>query len=130
MSKDPIRFNGGDTNLYGYVLQDPVNLIDPKGTNPLLMVPIYTGTVGAIVGGITGGYYSGSDTFAGLFRDITSGAITGGTGGFFAGVGAIAPGGFLTTFGGLAIDAGINAWGLGNIINGAHDNNNSCKLGK
>lgn len=32
LSKDPIRFDGGDTNLYGYVLQDPVNGIDPKGT--------------------------------------------------------------------------------------------------
>ena len=31
LSKDPIRFNGGDANLYGYVLQDPVNLIDPTG---------------------------------------------------------------------------------------------------
>ena len=30
-AKDPIRFNGGDTNLYGYVLNAPVNLIDPKG---------------------------------------------------------------------------------------------------
>jgi len=24
-AKDPIRFGGGDTNLYGYVLGDPVN---------------------------------------------------------------------------------------------------------
>ena len=30
-SKDPIRFNGGDSNLFGYVLGDPVNLIDPDG---------------------------------------------------------------------------------------------------
>lgn len=29
-AKDPIRFNGGDANLYGYVLNDPVNWIDPK----------------------------------------------------------------------------------------------------
>ena len=33
LSKDPILFNGGDANLYGYVLQDPVNWIDPTGTN-------------------------------------------------------------------------------------------------
>ncbi|WP_454722920.1 RHS repeat-associated core domain-containing protein [Delftia acidovorans] len=30
-AKDPILFEGGDTNLYGYVLQDPVNWIDPEG---------------------------------------------------------------------------------------------------
>ena len=24
MSKDPIGFDGGDTNLYGYVLNDPL----------------------------------------------------------------------------------------------------------
>ena len=30
-TKDPIDFSGGDTNLYGYVLNDPVNFVDPKG---------------------------------------------------------------------------------------------------
>jgi len=30
-AKDPIRFAGGDSNLYGYVLGDPVNGIDPNG---------------------------------------------------------------------------------------------------
>jgi RHS repeat-associated protein len=30
-SKDPIRFNGGDPNLYGYVLGDPVNFVDLLG---------------------------------------------------------------------------------------------------
>ena len=33
-AKDPIRFNGGDVNLYGYVLGDPVNFVDPEGLNP------------------------------------------------------------------------------------------------
>jgi RHS repeat-associated protein len=31
-AKDPILFDGGYANLYGYVLNDPVNLIDPLGT--------------------------------------------------------------------------------------------------
>jgi RHS repeat-associated protein len=30
-AKDPIFFAGGDTDLYGYVLDDPVNAIDPDG---------------------------------------------------------------------------------------------------
>ncbi len=32
LSKDPILFEGGDANLYGYVMNDPVNWIDPEGT--------------------------------------------------------------------------------------------------
>ena len=30
-AKDPIGFAGGDSNLYGYVLNDPVNLVDLLG---------------------------------------------------------------------------------------------------
>jgi len=30
-AKDPILFAGGDTNLYGYVSNDPVNWVDPEG---------------------------------------------------------------------------------------------------
>jgi RHS repeat-associated protein len=30
-AKDPILFAGGDSNLYGYVQNDPVNLTDPEG---------------------------------------------------------------------------------------------------
>jgi RHS repeat-associated protein len=37
-AKDPIKFNGGDANLYGYVLGDPVGFTDPIG---LWRVPDY-----------------------------------------------------------------------------------------
>ena len=30
-AKDPIGFAGGDTDLYGYVLSDPINFVDPFG---------------------------------------------------------------------------------------------------
>src|SRR5690606_35717590 len=30
-AKDPIRWAGGDVNLYGYVANDPVNRVDPSG---------------------------------------------------------------------------------------------------
>jgi RHS repeat-associated protein len=33
-AKDPILFAGGDTDLYGYVTNDPVNWIDPSGKAP------------------------------------------------------------------------------------------------
>ena len=35
-AKDPILFAGGDTNLYGYELNDPVNLTDSDGLAPVL----------------------------------------------------------------------------------------------
>ncbi len=43
-AKDPILFAGGDTNLFGYVLNDPVNFVDPTGefrfgTRPLGSFP-------------------------------------------------------------------------------------------
>ena len=33
-TKDPILFGGGDSNLYGYVLDDPLDVKDPFGLNP------------------------------------------------------------------------------------------------
>ena len=54
-AKDPIFFAGGDTDLYGYVLNDPVNLIDPLG---LEFSDILPGIKKAIVEGTKGGAYA------------------------------------------------------------------------
>lgn len=51
-AKDPIGFAGGDSNLYGYVLDDPINLIDPTGETYLLrVIPLVRGAVEAIAKG-------------------------------------------------------------------------------
>jgi RHS repeat-associated protein len=57
-AKDPIFFAGGDTDLYGYVLNDPVNLIDPLG---LEFSDILPGIKKAILEGTKGGAYAVSE---------------------------------------------------------------------
>jgi RHS repeat-associated protein len=61
--KDPIGFDGGDTNLYGYCYKDPVNFIDPLGffrwdTFLLGVGELATGGL-SIVGGAKVTAYSG-----------------------------------------------------------------------
>lgn len=47
--KDPIRFRGGDTNLYGYVVSDPVNFSDPRGEGPVGLLICLTAAVYNVV---------------------------------------------------------------------------------
>jgi len=45
-AKDPILFAGGDTDLYGYCVNDPVNLTDPDGLRKIAQTHItFTGEV-------------------------------------------------------------------------------------
>ncbi len=80
-AKDPIDFSGGDSNLYGYVLGDPVNFVDPSGE---------FGVPGAIAGGIVGFTMSFYNPCTGGFQTpslLTLGlnTVAGATGGFFGG---------------------------------------------
>jgi RHS repeat-associated protein len=42
-AKDPILFSSGDFNLYGYVVNAPINLTDPLGLNPVRLLFIIGG---------------------------------------------------------------------------------------
>jgi RHS repeat-associated protein len=48
-AKDPILFAGGDVDLYGYCLGDPVNLVDPYGLTGIEGTAVKIGT-GAVSG--------------------------------------------------------------------------------
>jgi RHS repeat-associated protein len=86
-AKDPILFAGGDSDLYGYCLNDPVNLVDSDGEIPTILAGAISG---AVIGGVIGGISSainGGNVWHGVATGLISGGLTGaGIGsGFFAG---------------------------------------------
>jgi RHS repeat-associated protein len=50
-AKEPLGFDGGDTNLYTYAYGDPVNWADPDGEVPVALVIIGRVAGGALIGG-------------------------------------------------------------------------------
>ena len=82
-SKDPIGFAGGDTNLYGYTWNDPINFIDPIGLWGFGVTGggSVEGGIGVIGGGATGAI--GSGIFGGGSQGVNVGGFAGG--GAFAG---------------------------------------------
>ncbi|OIP99635.1 MAG: hypothetical protein AUK35_07175 [Zetaproteobacteria bacterium CG2_30_46_52] len=69
-AKDPIKFAGGDSNLYGYVLGDPVNLIDMNGLETYGVSLNLTGGAGV---GTTHGVFVGFDNNGGFDVQVTHG---------------------------------------------------------
>ncbi len=63
-AKDPIGFAGGDSNLYGYVLGDPVNWVDPEG----LWTTTIRGSTSLIFADVTLGFaFDGNNNWAFIF---------------------------------------------------------------
>jgi len=75
-AKDPIGFAGGDTDLYGYVFSDPINLVDPTGEFGLagFVVGIAGGAYGGFVGGIANGNV-GTGIISGIIGGVAGGAV-------------------------------------------------------
>ena len=61
LAKDPILFKAGNTDLYGYVLSNPISWVDPLGlsvvgeavVHGLVSAAITTAKVGGLIGGLT-----------------------------------------------------------------------------
>jgi RHS repeat-associated protein len=97
ISEDPIGFVGGDVNLYGYVLNDPMDFRDPWG---LIRIPWGRGLGGvseflgnAFDNSGTWGYYGGAA--GGALGAVAGGAIGGAPGAVVGGVGGGLLGGAL-----------------------------------
>jgi RHS repeat-associated protein len=66
ISKDPIRFDGGQANIYAYVNNDPINAVDLAGTGaevlvlplcvvqPEICAAVAAGVAGAVILGVVG----------------------------------------------------------------------------
>lgn len=60
ISEDPIEFKGGDANLYAYVWNRPLALVDPVGLAGISVGPGITGVFGSYAGTVGFGVYFGS----------------------------------------------------------------------
>jgi len=110
-AKDPILFRGGSPNLYGYVVNDPVNFVDPNGK---------FGLAGAAIGGAIGAVSAavGTAVTGGSWSAIATSAVTGGVTGAMVGSGA----GLLATVSRGALVGG--AENLGGQLGGIYFNRN------
>jgi uncharacterized protein RhaS with RHS repeats len=89
ISKDPILFAGGDTNLYAYVLNDPINFIDPKGLYTEIIGWNGVGAGSSSFGHVSVNINGTSYSFAPGGMDVRSASDYLGLNGFRSGTGII-----------------------------------------
>ncbi len=107
LSTDPILFHGQEGKLYRYVLNDPVNLIDPNGQFVFMAIVgrVLAGALaGSVVNGIFYAIFEKNFTWGGLGASMLGGAVAGG-------LGAVAPSGVI----GILSNAGIGVLSAGTI---------------
>jgi RHS repeat-associated protein len=78
LSKDPIGFDGGDANLFGYAHKDPINWVDEGGSLAV------AATTGALIGAISG--FSGSAITGGSLQQKLAATVVGAAAGFAVGL--------------------------------------------
>jgi RHS repeat-associated protein len=136
--KDPIGFGGGETDLYAYCGNDPINFIDPTGEGKILKrlkngaIGAVSGAAsgaatGAVTGAVVGSLAGGVGAAPGAAAGATAGALAGGVSGLISGlmadpcdsVGDVAKGGAISggISGALAGAGGAAAAANNNITN-------------
>ncbi len=78
-AKDPIMFAGGDSDLFGYVQNNPVNFVDPSGEIIANLVTAGIGGTAGAFSGLMNGIKSGS-VAAGIAGGVTGGIVGAGFG--------------------------------------------------
>ncbi|MBK8164190.1 MAG: hypothetical protein IPK65_13955 [Gammaproteobacteria bacterium] len=127
-AKDPILFDGGDSNLYLYINADPINNVDSTGKCPqCLLAGFGVGAVSYLGGTIIGdGEFSFGDFLVAGFGGATAVAVAGPASltSVVGGVKArsLVVGGFrsfLGLFGELGINIGFHGYDVAGIISSA-----------
>ena len=116
LSQDPIGFDGGDYNLYRFVVNAPLTTTDPSGECPLCAAVGIGAFVGAVAN-LAGSAAAGTLTQSNFFSTAAIGAAAGATAVLTSG--AVAAAGAVTTAGelfGASLSSGFTATAAGTFV--------------